>query len=216
MAVSTIEATPALAWLRARLTDSPGGGVHLVTEVVPAGFPAYVRVFHPWFAAQDESHRSTWQARAQRCGVPYSADMTTRSLPTADDETVWMTTEGELDEDTRTALVRVLDDVTKAQPVFFSYELAVAAAGSDEPLVVCAPLAEVDAARTAVMAIHPQIVGPEHWWPEDRSWVVGSDYDLCSTYLACSQETAERVIADDRLEAVLVSSQTRVDEGDRS
>src|SRR4051794_31803635 len=46
--------------------------------------------------------------------------------------------------------------------------------------------------------------GPNLWWPEDRAWVVASDIDLPSTYIAGSVELAERLVADDRLEALRV------------
>ncbi|MEV7028457.1 hypothetical protein AB0O00_40865, partial [Kitasatospora sp. NPDC093558] len=56
-----------------------------------------------------------------------------------------------------------------------------------------------------------EITGPEFWWPEDRSWVVTSDYDLLSTYVGCSAETAALILADDGIEALPVTLGTRVD-----
>src|SRR4051794_4772473 len=44
----------------------------------------------------------------------------------------------------------------------------------------------------------------EPWWPEDRAWVVASDIDLPSTYVAGSAELAERLMGDGRLEALRV------------
>jgi hypothetical protein len=46
--------------------------------------------------------------------------------------------------------------------------------------------------------------GPNLWWPEDRAWVVASDIDLASTYVAGSVELAERLVGDGRLEALRV------------
>lgn len=53
--------------------------------------------------------------------------------------------------------------------------------------------------------------GPEFWWPQDRSWVVTTDYDLLSTYAGCSARTAELLLTDDELEALPVTLRTRVD-----
>jgi hypothetical protein len=57
------------------------------------------------------------------------------------------------------------------------------------------------------------LVGPEYVWPVDRSWVVNTDYDLASTYLACSQATATALDEDPVLEILPVSLDTRVDDG---
>ncbi len=47
--------------------------------------------------------------------------------------------------------------------------------------------------------------------PDDRGWVVTTDYDLLPTYVGCSVTTAERILGDDALEALPVTAQTRVD-----
>lgn len=48
--------------------------------------------------------------------------------------------------------------------------------------------------------------GPNLWWPDDRSWVVGSEIDLDSTYVAGSLSLIQAIMADPRLETVEVSS----------
>jgi hypothetical protein len=208
-----------LGWLQARLAEGSGDGVHVVAEVVPAGFDRYVRVFHSWFAEEDEQLRSTWRERAAQCGVPYAEDLTVRALrpvlgPTAS-TTTWMIDEGEPDSLTRAAMVEILAGVTGEQQVFFAYELAAAIAGEGGPLVLRAPLAQLESIRDCLTSEWGSAVGPEHWWPEDRSWVVGSDYDLCSTYIACSHETGRLLLTAHGLEAIGAALDTRVDEGPR-
>lgn len=40
----------------------------------------------------------------------------------------------------------------------------------------------------------PVFQAPDIWWPEDRAWVLGSDTDLDTTYVACSAECAEALL----------------------
>jgi hypothetical protein len=126
-----------------------------------------------------------------------------------------MIDEGEPDSLTRAAMVEVLAGATGEQQVFFSYELAAVIAGEGGPLVLRAPLAQLESIRDLLASEWGSAVGPEHWWPADRSWVVGSDYDLCSTYVACSQETGGLLLAAHGLETIAAAPDTRVDEGSR-
>lgn len=47
-------------------------------------------------------------------------------------------------------------------------------------------------------------ISPQLWWPDDRSWVVATEIDLVSTYVACSHPLADALMADDELEAIRV------------
>ena len=46
--------------------------------------------------------------------------------------------------------------------------------------------------------------GPQWWWPEDRSWFVGSEIDHPWSYLAGSTDLIDAVHADSRIETVVV------------
>ncbi len=43
------------------------------------------------------------------------------------------------------------------------------------------------------------------WWPEDRAWCVGTEIDLMTTYVGGSQDCIEAVLAEESLEAMAVS-----------
>lgn len=43
------------------------------------------------------------------------------------------------------------------------------------------------------------------WWPEDHSWCVASEIDLQWTYVAGSNDLIERILADERIEALRAS-----------
>jgi hypothetical protein len=46
--------------------------------------------------------------------------------------------------------------------------------------------------------------GPNLWWPDDRAWFVTSEIDLFATYVACTTELAEAIVADEALDASVV------------
>ncbi|MEU4106124.1 hypothetical protein AB0F16_37125 [Streptomyces tanashiensis] len=202
-----------LAWLQDRLDRPESGSGHVVSELVPAGFDAYVRIFHQ-FAATDGSGRTrTWRAWAEDAGVSFHRELSHLTLPhefRAPGEPMWQTEEGALDGPSRRALARCLAGVTGEQSVCFAYDLAALCRGEDEPLVRRSSLTGLEAVREEV-ADRVGRCGPEFWWPDDRSWVVTTDYDLLSTYVGCSAETAERILRDDDIEALPVTTQTRVD-----
>ena len=62
------------------------------------------------------------------------------------------------------------------------------------------------ASRTAA------VESPELVWPEDRSWVVCTDYDLVATYIACDRALARALMEDGHLEITEVSRRSRVDD----
>jgi len=54
---------------------------------------------------------------------------------------------------------------------------------------------------------------PNLVWPDDRAWCVGSEIDFDSTLVATSEECAAALLADQRLETVLVRERDRLDDG---
>ena len=56
---------------------------------------------------------------------------------------------------------------------------------------------------------------PNMWWPQDRSWFVGTEVDFDSTLVACGDPCAESLLASD-LEVLEVAPEDRIDiAGDR-
>jgi hypothetical protein len=47
--------------------------------------------------------------------------------------------------------------------------------------------------------------GPNLWWPDDRSWFVASEIDLPRTYVGCSAEFADALLAAAAIDAALVA-----------
>lgn len=120
----------------------------------------------------------------------------------------WETTGAEADTNTRQGLAEILSDATApGQAVFFSYELAKSLC-DEEPVVWKSSLTGLEAVRAHT---GEEYGGPEHWWPADRSWVVACDWDLNSTYVACSEELAELLVRGNRIEALRVAPTTCID-----
>jgi hypothetical protein len=70
-----------------------------------------------------------------------------------------------------------------------------------------------EAANQDLGSVDESAPGPEFVWPADRSWILNTDYDLDSTYVACDEDLAEAILADPTLEALPVSRDTWVDDG---
>jgi hypothetical protein len=51
---------------------------------------------------------------------------------------------------------------------------------------------------------------PNLWWPDDRTWCVGTDIDLMTTYVGGSGACIEALVADVRLEVLRASVDQRV------
>ncbi|MFB7084280.1 hypothetical protein [Streptomyces sp. NPDC056296] len=202
-----------LAWLGDRLGRPEAGPGHVVSELVPSGYDAYLRIFHR-FEATDGSGRSrTWRTRAECLAVPFRAEVSHRWLRDEDrgpGRPLWLAEAGALDDGSRRALARALTEVSGDQVVCFAYGLAALLRGEDEPLVRRARLVDLETVRESVRDVVGES-GPEFWWPQDRGWLVATDYDLVSTYVGCSAETAEVLLGDDELETLPVTLRTRVD-----
>jgi hypothetical protein len=73
--------------------------------------------------------------------------------------------------------------------------------------------APVAAARLVGRELGPYALpwreGPNLWWPDDRAWVVASEIDLHSTYIACAAPLSAALLASDDLECFAVSPDDR-------
>ncbi|HEY5266715.1 MAG TPA: hypothetical protein VIJ40_07875 [Acidimicrobiales bacterium] len=63
----------------------------------------------------------------------------------------------------------------------------------------------LEAATILELALSHHQQTPNLWWPLDRSWCVASEIDLPWTYVGGSSALIDRLLSDDRLEAIEVS-----------
>ncbi|WP_026423740.1 hypothetical protein [Actinokineospora inagensis] len=187
-----------LGWPRDLVTAAAGPG-HRVTEVVPPGFAACVRALHSWYHPDDESRRERWADLAVLAGIALTGDTPAHAF----DGFGLCVDEGTLEVAFRDALITVL---AGDQPVTFAYDLAAVAGGVD-PFVVTGPLADLPAIQSrakprgpATLVARRPHVGRRH------------GLRLSSTYIACSQVNADKVLSHPDIEALLVDPNTRIDE----
>jgi hypothetical protein len=119
--------------------------------------------------------------------------------------------DGYIDEPTRTALFTLLGDASEGE-AFFLYNLA-GIMWADGPVLFLRPLQDHHLVQAAAMERLPMDTGPEFIWPMNRAWILNTDYDLVSTYIACDERLAQRILDSPRLEALPVSREMRVDDG---
>lgn len=202
--------------------DTSGEGYRLTEVGLPAGYERYVRIFHPfvpWEAKPEDlvppERRKTWREMAQAAGVQYHAELMWPSLEAAlplQHDRREFAVFGELDLATRRALTAVLSGAGGNAPAFYWWTLT-AVINAKDPVVLTAGVADVEQVMTYAREHDLAVTdNPEYIWPADRSWVVMTDWDLTSTYVACDDGLAAALVADSKLEGIEVPPATRVDD----
>ena len=185
-----------------------------VGSVIPVGYDAYARIFHP--VRRAGGGLESWGDVAERNGRIAHPEMqfhlidTPRGEPPRDD--VWTAEKpevGSLPLESRRALVEHLDPVT-APPGDVWFCVWEGWGGLDDQgvdarielparsyLVGSGPLAT---ASESTLDVRDQSVNM--WWPHDRAWFVSTEIDYAWTYLGGPARLIEDVLADPRLEAL--------------
>ena len=114
--------------------------------------------------------------------------------------------EGNLNSQELSELLSVLRLFTGTQDCFFRFA-EIPFMKTDKPILFRGVLEEL----STFLANEEYQFTPEYWWPSDRSWCVCSDYDLTFTVVAGSKELVSYVLKAGTLEALQVSSETRID-----
>jgi hypothetical protein len=220
------DAEPAL-WLASAL-EKPwgrGGGANCAAAVIPRGFAAYARLFHPAYLAS-EGRDITWAETAARAGTRPHARMQWHAISRAGDaggklRGLVPPEAGLMPEWMLEALVGLLERHTRtAGRCFFAVwdgwglpELATLRGRTahfrlwDRGYY----LMEGDI-RAALERISP--LSPQHasiWWPEDRAWCVATEVDFMWTYVGGPEACVAEILADQRLEAWRASPDDRAD-----
>jgi hypothetical protein len=210
-------------WLTQLRAPSRPRGVHCVDGLLPPGFETTLRLFHPFVpwktpigSQVPAVDRHRWSELADAAGVTFHAELTWRSLspvlPINDDGRPYAVWEGDLEPRTRAAALAALAP-EPSTPVFFYFGLG-AIVRSGHPALFRAPAAvAANVCETYAHEVGQHVPGPEYTWPQDRAWVVCTDYDLTSTYIAADRTAAERLQANEDLELLPVTPDTRVDNG---
>lgn len=215
-----------IPWSKHLALSRPDAG-HVVGELLPPGFDRYLRIFHPFVSWDAEPNspseigrRTSWEDLATQAGVPFGPTLTWRQLeavlPLSPDgqSRPWAVWAGYLDRTTSDALFESLDDGANGS-YYIAFGLA-AINATDEHRPIMFQADSLEARREVVDRVREMgaasVEGPEHVWPGDQSWIVCSDYDLSSTYVAAPHHSAIRIMHNPVIEALEVDLETRVDD----
>ncbi|MGY1752952.1 hypothetical protein [Blastococcus sp. SYSU D01042] len=202
----------------ARRRGEPG----TLAALLPSGFEACARVFHPAVRyAGDDDVEVSWAEVAAHNGTRVHRLMQWHTItgswdaqPSEDQADLWDDgpAEGHLPVAVAERLARVLARHTTAPQdcVFgrwdgFGYDLPDPATpprlllrGNHDVVLVRGTVA--DAVRNLAPEPHEQ--SANLWWPADRAWCVVTDIDLTSTYVGGSAACIEQVLATPGVEAL--------------
>ena len=175
---------------------------------------AAVRSFIEHRRATATSARFRWSEIAEWLNVPFEPEIThewfrERLRPTSEcwPRHVLGPSEGDLNLDERTELVSILRRFNSApQRCFFRFA-EIPFIGTDKPILFEGLLDELN----EFLSDERYQFSPEYWWPSDKSWCICSDYDLTFTIVAGSAELIDAVLGSRVLEAIRLTSATRVD-----
>lgn len=200
------------AWLRAAL--APGA---TVASLVPAGFPAYARVFHPAVRyVGDDDVEVSWAEVAAANGTTAHPLMQWGSVTGSleyfendDQAPLWhgSPARGHLPVPVAERLVAVLRRYTTTPAdCWFGVDADLVDPAASVPTLdlprgrfwlLRGPI-ELAAAN---LVDEPAEQSAGLWWPADRAWVVATDADLVSSYVAGSVACIAAVLATSGLEA---------------
>ncbi|MFL5796957.1 MAG: hypothetical protein ACJ77A_03370 [Actinomycetota bacterium] len=197
-----------LRWLADALV--PGQWPYRVDWILPRGYAANARVLHP---VTDEhgvpmvpwARVAAWSGRRLE-PTSYFFDIATR-----EDGTQWPGTpeDGKLGDDLLEFILETLVPATTTPgagwfclwPGQASFHLV----WPDAPVFQVGPSgsgADAYLIPAPLRAVLGDLPGrPTWWWPEDRSWIVATEIDGFSTYVAGSTDVIGSIVADGRLES---------------
>jgi hypothetical protein len=210
-----VDGAAAGAWIEPRLRSEVGS----VGSLVPTGFEAYARIFHP---ASDAGGRSArWSEVAEAMGTTAHRKMQWYALvrspdPCTYDESRWrgsgpMT--GQLETPDLGSLCEILAIHTSESDSCF-FGLCTIIAWTEQivpPEEQKQPLLKLPLGREHVVLQGPIAgegtegrwgqISPNLIWPPDRSWLVASEVDFDSTLVGGSAELIEAIVDSPALEA---------------
>jgi len=187
-----------------------------VRGLVPGQFKAYVRILHPAWADASRDRQITWAEVAAKSGARLEGAVAFRRVTVPPGSDIPFGPQGAWDEDA-TPLIGTLperetntlvDLLTPSTACWFVMwdgwdglrldprQVSVLWHGNPH-LVYRGPLEVV---RRFGWSQRWQI--PHLWFPDDRTWCIGSDIDAFDTYVGGSEDLVERIVAAPGLETL--------------
>ena len=196
-----------------------------VCAVVPTGFEAYCRLFHPALRVSNgHAVEVRWGNIASELGAELQGDTAWGDLASGDAafSGLWHQAPrtGSLSQKEVTALVDLLRPSTSTgEECIFAVWDGYGGSELDRQWPGAARLrlpgrtyvllkGPIEAATVSYDVPEPGLPtfdqSPNIWWPSDVAWCVATDIDLCWTYVGASRQCIDQIIADPRLEALQV------------
>ena len=220
-------------WVEERLRPwhTRGAVETRVGSIVPEGFAAYARVFHPAELRADRGHEPVrWSTVASWTGRTVHPQMqferiANLSEPYQDPPWGSYPRYGCLPPEECRTIAEVLGEFTSTpdrcyfcvwegwgflDPGLYKNASRLRVPGRGY-LLFRGPL-------DAIMSFLDQIPrgwsqSPSIWWPDDRAWCVATEIDFSDTYVGGSDACIERILSCRDLEALLITTEARVDSG---
>lgn len=217
--------TSAAQWV----IDGLQGFAESVVSLVPAGFPAYVRVYHPtWHTTSETRTALRWSEVARANNRVAHRQMQwpsiigsyklyqSSTLPFLSADSYEHPNEGSLPIEVARSLWQALaPHTTTPDRCWFAVWDGF---GDLRPGVQSAPAFDLPHRRLhlfsgAVEAIETSFCGvsdwPRYqsanlWWPDDHAWCVATEIDFVTTYIAGTHEAVTTVVGDTALESDVV------------
>ncbi len=196
-----------------------------IGSVIPEGFAAYARLFHP--IEVDRDRRERWSDVAARTGRVVHSEMQFHMIaaprgqrPLVDHNPRNQPRTGTLHVEERRILVDHLRGATTT-PDMCWFGLWEGFGGLDDGRVrerVELPnrnyllhSGAIDRALESPMDPFPFDQSPNLWWPEDRAWFVATEIDFDSTFVAGDDRLIAALVTDKRLEALPIALSAKAD-----
>ena len=219
--VAPMQSADDWAWIVDRLSR-PGRDRVVVSDVVPEGFPRYVRLLHPC----PEKPAWRWADVARARGFTAHPLMQWDALQTPDGSAGGLEAPavGTIPHEIAAILTGVLSHHTSSKEC----NLAVWSGFAELPEGTVTNLALPDRSYVLLRAPIALAAGPlwtfedgaypvtqtaNMWWPDDRSWVVATDIDFTFTLIGASSGCAHELVSHGVLEGYEVHAEDRVDSG---
>jgi hypothetical protein len=227
-ALTATDEVKAADWIRDRLHPFAQD----VGSVIPSGFDAYARIFHPAWRSEGRTQIEVrWSEVAAWSGRTLHAEMQFHSIamPLPDRQTEWSPWRGEprlgvLSPQQASALVVLLSKHTSTPGHcwfclwegygYLTGTVAVLVAHEDGLVHPIPPRPKLKKSRVRLPHRNYLLFtgsvaqgkawhdGPNLWWPNDRSWCVSSEIDFPYTYVGGSTELITEILAHPFLEAL--------------
>ena len=182
-------------------------------SVVPEGFEAYCRIFHPVEPQWPETHPKTWAEIAAENGRIAHSEMQFHMINRTVDTHPPLTYQqergprwGSLPLRERGELVDVLrsETTTPARCWFCVWEGfghkdrsgGRVRLPNRDYMLYSGPI------DLALASLDVPTISPNLWWPDDRVWIVVTETDYAWTYVGGTQRLVERLLASDVLEVL--------------